>query len=81
MKYFIGLICLASIVVGCNNTNSDIDKILRAKSVVRMMVNFPDTLSFYEFDTKVRGNDVTLKFSCENAFGVPTTHTTTITIE
>jgi hypothetical protein len=76
------LVVLVSLfLIGCNNTNTDIDKILQAKAVVRTMVNFPDTLSFYEFDTKVAGNAVTLKFSCENAFGVPTTHTTTITVK
>lgn len=76
------LVVLVSLfLIGCDTTNSDIDKILQAKAVVRTMVNFPDTLSFHEFDTKVSGNTVTLKFSCENAFGVPTTHTTTITVE
>lgn len=52
----------------------DIDKILKAKDIVRSMVNFPDTLVFHDFYTKVSGNTVTLKFTCKNAFGVPETH-------
>jgi len=38
------------------------------------MVNYPDTLVFHEFSTKVVGNTVTLKFTCKNAFGTPETH-------
>lgn len=52
----------------------DIDKILKAKDIVRGMVNFPDTLVFHDLYTKVSGNTVTLKFTCKNAFGVPETH-------
>lgn len=52
----------------------DIDKILKAKEIVRKMVNYPDTLVFHEFSTEVHGNTVTLKFTCKNAFGVPETH-------
>jgi hypothetical protein len=52
----------------------DIDKILKAKEIVRNMVNYPDTLVFYEFSTVVKGNVVTLKFSCKNGFGVSETH-------
>ena len=55
-------------------SDSDIDKILKAKDIVRSMVNYPDTLVFHEFYTKVSGNTVTLKFTCENAFGVKETH-------
>ena len=56
------------------NDSSDIDKILKAKNIVRTMVNFPDTLSFHEFETKVNGGLVTLKFTAKNAFGVPETN-------
>jgi hypothetical protein len=52
----------------------NIDLILKAKDIVRNMVNYPDTLVFHEFYTKVSGNTVTLKFSCKNAFGVSETH-------
>ena len=52
---------------------NDVDKILKAKEIVRGMVNFPDTLVFHEFYTKVSGNTVTLKFTAKNAFGVPET--------
>lgn len=59
----------------------DIDKILKAKDIVRGMVNYPDTLVFHEFSTKVSGNTVTLKFTCKNAFGVPETHTMDIRVD
>jgi hypothetical protein len=53
---------------------NDIDKILKAKDMVRNMVNYPDTLVFHEFYTVVKGSIVTLKFTCKNGFGVPETH-------
>ena len=53
--------------------DNEINKILKAKEIVRNMVNYPDTLVFHEFYTKVRGNTVTLKFTAKNAFGVPET--------
>lgn len=59
----------------------DIDKILKAKDIVRGMVNFPDTLVFHDLYTKVKGNTVTLKFTCKNAFGVPETHTMDIKVD
>lgn len=59
----------------------DIDKILKAKDIVRNMVNFPDTLVFHDLYTKVKGNTVTLKFTCKNAFGVPETHTMDIKVD
>jgi hypothetical protein len=55
-------------------SDDEINKILKAKDIVRGMVNFPDTLVFHEFYTKVSGNTVTLKFTAKNAFGVPETH-------
>lgn len=60
---------------------NDIDKILKAKDIVRSMVNFPDTLVFHEFHTVVKGNTVTLKFTCKNAFGVPETHVLDIKVD
>lgn len=62
-------------------SDEEINKILKAKEIVRGMVNFPDTLVFHEFHTKVRGNTVTLKFTCKNAFGVPETHTKDIRVD
>ncbi len=53
---------------------NDVDKILKAKEIVKAMVNYPDTLVFHDFSTKVNGNTVTLKFTCKNGFGVPETH-------
>jgi len=60
--------------------DNEINKILKAKEIVRGMVNFPDTLVFHEFATKVSGNTVTLKFTAKNAFGVPDTHTKDIKV-
>jgi hypothetical protein len=74
------LAALFILIAGCDGGNSDIDKIITAKQKVKQMVNYPDTLSFHEFDTKVTGNTVTLKFSCKNAFGVPETHTMNISV-
>lgn len=54
--------------------DNEINKILKAKDIVRGMVNYPDTLVFFEFYTKVSGNTVTLKFTAKNGFGVPETH-------
>lgn len=61
-------------------SDEEINKILKAKEIVRGMVNFPDTLVFHELYTKVQGNTVTLKFTCKNAFGVPETHTKEIKV-
>ena len=47
--------------------DNEINKILKAKDIVRGMVNYPDTLVFFEFYTKVSGNTVTLKFTAKNA--------------
>lgn len=83
MKKFFMSIVLGLTTVGMINNliinppsimADDIDKILKAKEIVRSMVNYPDTLVFHEFSTKVSGNTVTLKFTCKNAFGVPETH-------
>ena len=58
----------------------DIDKIIRAKEIVKAMVNYPDTLVFHNLYTKVNGNTVTLKFTCKNAFGVEETRTMDIKV-
>ena len=90
MKKFIGIIIMSMMVCGIVNSiiispsvavADDIDKILKAKEIVRGMVNYPDTLVFHEFHTKVRGNTVTLKFTCKNGFGVPETHTKDIRVD
>lgn len=89
MKKFISALIFAIATCGIINSTiinppfavaNDIDKILRAKEMVRNMVNYPDTLVFYEFSTVVKGNVVTLKFSCKNGFGVPETHTMDISV-
>lgn len=59
----------------------DIDKIIKAKEIVKTIVNYPDTLVFHNLYTKVSGNTVTLKFSCKNAFGVQETHIMDIKVE
>jgi hypothetical protein len=59
----------------------DIDKILKAKDIVRKMVNYPDTLVFHDLYTQVKRNIVTLKFTCKNGYGVPETHVMDIKVE
>lgn len=89
MKKFICCVMLGLSVCGMINTiispnaavANDIDKILKAKDMVRNMVNYPDTLVFHEFYTVVKGNIVTLKFTCKNGFGVPETHIMDIRVE
>jgi len=61
-------------------SDEEINKILKAKEIVRGMVNFPDTLVFHDLYTKVSGNTVTLKFTAKNAFGTPETHTKDIKV-
>ena len=88
MKYAIAFLTMFGAFDVCNYVNADpiqiddaeINKILTAKEIVRGMVNFPDTLVFHEFSTKVSGNTVTLKFTAKNAFGVPETHTKDIKV-
>lgn len=92
MKKFIGLVIISMAMFSgidhfITNPNpasaisdSDIEKILKAKEIVRSMVNYPDTLVFHNFYTKVSGNIVTLKFTCKNGFGVPETHIKDITV-
>jgi hypothetical protein len=82
MKKLIFLLCL--IFIGCDSpttSNSQIDKILRAKSIVKSMVKHPDTLVFKEFETNVVGDNVSLTFSCKNGFGVPETHTVNVLVD
>ncbi len=87
-KFFVSMVFALS-SIGLINTfvisppvamADDIDKILKAKEIVRGMVNYPDTLVFHDFSTKVSGNTVTLKFTCKNGFGVPETHTMDIKV-
>lgn len=59
---------------------SDIDKIIEAKRQVANTVNYPDTLVFHNMDTEVNGDKVTLTFTAENGFGVPSTYTKSIVI-
>lgn len=92
MKKFFSALILTVVACGIVNStiinpsnvmaisDSDIDKILKAKDIVRGMVNYPDTLVFHELYTKVSGNTVTLKFTCKNGFGVPQTHTMDIVV-
>ncbi len=78
LAFLVGLL-----MIGCNtnrSTNDDIDKILKAKAVVRTMVNYPDTLDFHDMKTRVIGNKVYLTFTASNAFGVEETHTVDIDV-
>lgn len=90
MKKFISAIIIGLSFVGISNSiiinptvamADDIDKILEAKNKVRAMVNYPDTLVFHEFYTKVKGHTVTLKFTCKNGFGVSETHIMDIRVD
>ena len=90
MKKFISALIFGFAACGMINSTiinppfavaDDIDKILRAKEIVRSMVNYPDTLVFHEFSTVVKGNVVTLKFTCKNGFGVPETHIKDIRVD
>jgi len=78
-RSILGILIVCIGMVGCVN-DSKIDKIIRAKQMVKNMVNYPDTLSFHEFSTEVSGNTVTLTFTCKNGFGVPETHTVNIVV-
>lgn len=68
------------VLAPANAIADDIDKIIKAKEIVKQMVNYPDTLVFHNLYTKVSGNTVTLKFTCKNAFGVAETHTMDIKV-
>jgi len=93
MKKFLGLIvismglfsCIDHFIIHPNNamaiSDDEINKILKAKAIVKTMVNYPDTLVFHELYTKVKGNIVTLKFTCKNAYGVPETHVMDIRVD
>lgn len=86
MKKFLGLVIISmAMFSGIDHfiinpdsamaiSDEEINKILKAKDIVRAMVNYPDTLVFHDFSTRVSGNTVTLKFSCKNAYGVSETH-------
>lgn len=65
---------------GSSSSSGKIGKITKAKAIVKRMVNYPDTLSFHNMSTSVSGNNVTLKFTAKNAFGVPSTYTKTVTV-
>lgn len=62
-------------------SDAEITKILKAKDIVRSMVNYPDTLVFHDFYTVVKGNTVTLKFTAKNGFGVPQTYIKDIKVD
>lgn len=93
MTKFLGLIvismglfsCIDHFIIHPNNamaiSDDEINKILKAKAIVKTMVNYPDTLVFHELYTKVKGNIVTLKFTCKNAYGVPETHVMDIRVD
>ena len=58
----------------------NLTKAIIARDIVRNMVDYPDTLVFYDCFTVVNGNVVTLKFSCKNGFGVSETHTLDVNV-
>jgi len=58
MKNILFVLCI--LMIGCDNTNSEVDKILKAKQIVLGKINFPDTADFHEMKTQVQGNNVSL---------------------
>ena len=81
----LGLAAISSVHTCVSNTayaisDSDIEKIIKAKEIVKTIVNYPDTLVFHNLYTNVSGNTVTLKFTAKNAFGVPETRTMNIRV-
>jgi ABC-type cobalt transport system substrate-binding protein len=81
----LALAAISSVNTCVSNTayaisDSDIEKIMKAKEIVKTMVNYPDTLVFHNLYTQVSGNTVTLKFTAKNAFGVPETRTMNIRV-
>lgn len=59
-----------------------LDKIIEAKAIVKRHANYPDTVSFSILDEPVVvGNDVTLTFTAENGFGVPSTQSAKINVK
>lgn len=79
--FFCVFIWLGGGETSSSSSNSEINKIMEAKDIVKTMVNYPDTLSFHNMSTRVSGNTVTLKFTAKNAFGVPETHTMDIQVD
>jgi hypothetical protein len=78
MKWLLPIVLL---FVGCDNSNSDVDKIIKAKQIVLGKINFPDTADFHEMKTHVQGNNVSLTVTAKNAFGVPATQTFTVRVD
>lgn len=78
MKWFFPIVLL---FIGCDNSNSDVDKIIKAKQIVLGKINFPDTADFHEMKTYVQGNNVSLTVTAKNAFGVPATQTFTVRVD
>lgn len=64
-----------------DDKSNDVDKIIRAKEIIRNQVNYPDTLDFHDMSTTVSGSRVELTFTVDNGFGVPSTHTMEILVE
>ena len=93
MRKFLGLVvismglfsCIDHFIIHPNSamaiSDDEINKILQAKKIVMNMVNYPDTLVFHDLHTKVKGNIVTLKFTCKNGYGVPETHIMDIRVD
>ena len=74
------LLCLC-FILGCGVGNPEVDKIIKAKQIVRSQLNYPDTADFHDMSTSVRGDTVTLTVTAKNAFGVPSTHTFNIKVD
>ena len=80
MEKIVAIFAIIVVVLGCfgymGNVSDDqeINDILAAKSYVRSMCNYPETVEFHNMETTVTETHVSLVFSAENAFGVREKH-------
>jgi hypothetical protein len=80
MKAFCGILVILGILGCFLPENQDVNKIIRAKEIVRSKLNYPDTASFH-LNTEVNGDTVTLTVTAKNGFGVPSTQTFTVNVK
>ena len=81
MKAFCGILVMLAIVGSFLPENQDVNKIIRAKEIVMQKLNYPATAEFHNMYTEVHGDMVDLKVTAKNGFGVPSTHTFSISVK
>jgi len=80
MEKIIAIFAIIVVVLACFgymgnvSDNQEVDDILAAKSYVKTMCNFPETVDFHDMETRVTETHVYLVFTAENAFGVRERH-------